>query len=99
MTKIEQQKKSRIPEFKSKEEEAKFWDTHDFTDYTDGFKPVQVRFSKNLSKGVTIRLDPETLATLRSRAHEKGVGPTTLVRMWILENLKNHEAKPAHRAN
>ena len=63
MTGIKQHKKRSIPKFKSKEEEAKFWDTHDFTDYQDEFKPVRVRFARNLSQGITIRLDPDTLAT------------------------------------
>jgi predicted DNA binding CopG/RHH family protein len=93
MTDEEKEKKSRIPEFKSIEEEAEFWDTHDFTDYLDEFRPVKVRFARNLSEGITIRLDPETLAKLRALAHEKGIGPTTLVRMWILERLKEDEGR------
>lgn len=87
MTIIRQQR-GKIPEFKSKEEEARFWDSHDFTDYPNEFKPVRVRFARNLSQGITIRLDPETLGVLRFQAHEKGVGPTTLARMWILEHLR-----------
>lgn len=88
MTRKEGQPKSRIPRFASIQEEAEFWDTHDTTDFESEFKPVRVRFAKNLSEGITIRLDPETLKTLRSRAHEQGLGPTTLARMWILERLK-----------
>lgn len=91
----ERQKKSPIPEFASIEEEAEFWDTHDTTDYEDEFKPVRVRFAKNLSQGITIRLDPETLAELRTRAKEQGIGPTTLIRMWILEHLRQQESRPA----
>jgi hypothetical protein len=87
------QKTSQIPAFKSVEEEAEFWDTHDTTDFEDEFKPVKVRFAKNLSEAITVRLDPETLTELRVRAHEKGVGPTTLARMWILERLR--EGRPA----
>ena len=79
---------SRIPQFASIEEEAEFWDTHDTTDYEDEFKPVKLRVAKNLSEGITIRLDPDTLDQLRSRAHDQGIGPTTLARMWILERLK-----------
>lgn len=79
----------RIPEFKSREEEAEFWDTHDLTDYWDELKPARVRFAKNLSEGITIRLDRGTLDQLRSRAREKGIGPTTLARMWILERLRS----------
>lgn len=83
-----------IPEFKSKEEEAEFWDTHDLADYWHEFKPVRVRFAKSLSQGITIRLDPETLAELRKRAKEKGIGPTTLIRMWVLEHIQGQEGKP-----
>jgi hypothetical protein len=81
----------RIPEFTSIEEEAKFWDTHSTADYEGEFKPVRVRFGKRLSSGVTIRLDPDTLQNLRAVAQESGIGPTTLIRMWVLERLKQRE--------
>ncbi len=42
--------KEPIPEFKSRQEEAEFWDTHDLADYWDEFKPVKVRFARNLSE-------------------------------------------------
>jgi predicted DNA binding CopG/RHH family protein len=83
-------KKSRIPEFKSREEEARFWDTHSFADYWDELKPVKVRVAKNLSEGITIRFDRETLNSLRKEAAHKGIGATTLIRMWILERLNQH---------
>jgi hypothetical protein len=90
MTRAERPMKPKepIPEFKSREEEAEFWDTHDLADYWDDFKPVKVRFAKNLSEGITIRFDPETLEQLRGEARKKGIGPTTLARMWILERLQ-----------
>jgi len=80
--------KSRIPEFATREEEAKFWDTHDISDYWDELRPVRARFAKQLSEGITIRLDPQTLTQLRAVAGERGIGPTTLARMWILEHLR-----------
>ncbi len=94
MTAPERTRKSRIPDFKSIEEEAAFWDTHSTADDEDEFRPVEVRFARNLSGGMTIRLDPATQARLRAIAHEKGIGPTTLVRMWILERLKAMETEP-----
>ncbi|MCZ7545112.1 MAG: BrnA antitoxin family protein [Anaerolineae bacterium] len=66
MTKIR-----RIPQFKSLEEEAKFWDTHSFADYWDEMKPVKVKFAKGLSEGVTVRFDPKTFST-RETAGERG---------------------------
>ena len=87
--------KEPIPRFASREEEAEFWDTHDLADYWQDFRPVRVRFAKNLSEGITIRLDPETLAELRKQAHDRGIGPTTLVRMWIVEHLRSGEHRQA----
>jgi hypothetical protein len=77
----------RIPEFASREEEATFWDTHDLTDYLDELEPVEVRFTKKLSAGITIRLTPAMMERLQAEAQRKGVGPSTLARMWIVEHL------------
>ncbi len=82
----------RIPEFANREEEAAFWDAHDTTDFEGEFIPVQVRIASNLSHPLTIRLDPETLRELREHAHEKGIGPTTLARMWLLERLRTERS-------
>jgi len=88
--------KQRVPEFPSVEEEAEFWDTHDTTDYELEWESVKVRFAKNLSQGITIRFSPSTLAQLRQTAHHRGVGPTTLARMWVLERLRReHSSTPA----
>ena len=84
-------RKSRIPVFSSREKAAKWFDTHDIADYQDEFETVRARFGKNLSEGITIRLDPQTLAKIRSRARQQGIGPTTLIRMWIMERLDNSD--------
>jgi predicted DNA binding CopG/RHH family protein len=84
---------SRIPKFKSRQEEAEFWDTHSIADYWDEMKPVKVRFAKNLSEGITIRLDPTTMKAVRSEARAKGLGPTTLIRMWVMERIKKEQAQ------
>ena len=51
---------------------------------------MRVRFAKKLSEGLTIRLDPDTLEKVRAEAHERGIGATTLIRMWVLEHVKGH---------
>ena len=79
---------SKIPDFKNREEEAAFWETHSVSEFLDEFKPVKVKFAKNLSEGITIRFDKSTLNKMREIAQKKGVGPTTLARMWIMEHLQ-----------
>ncbi len=81
-------RRRRIPQFKSHAEEAKFWETHSLADYWDEFKPVRARFAKNLSEVLPVRFDVETLEQLRAQAQKKGLGPTQLVRMWVLERLQ-----------
>jgi predicted glycoside hydrolase/deacetylase ChbG (UPF0249 family) len=78
----------RIPDFATKEEEAAWWDTHSITDYLDELEPVQARFAKNLSDPIAVRLDPNDRAELTRRAKELGIGPSTLIRMWVRERLK-----------
>ncbi len=69
---------------------AEFWDSHSFADYLDELKSVKVKFAKNLSIGMTVRFDQGTEMKLRQEAKKKGVGPTTLVRMWVMEKLQMH---------
>jgi predicted DNA binding CopG/RHH family protein len=76
-----------IPNFKSLQEEADFWDTHDFTDYVDFSKPTKVIYPKNLTEGVTIRFSLEDLNFLRKIAHQKGLGVTTFIRLHMLDIL------------
>src|SRR4051812_22501338 len=38
-----------IPEFRSREEEAEFWDTHDVTDYLDELQPMRVQVVPQIS--------------------------------------------------
>jgi predicted DNA binding CopG/RHH family protein len=81
---------NRIPEFTSREEEAEWFDTHDLGDYLDDFEVLDrqdVRVAKQLSENITVRLTPELLNRLRNEAERKGVGPSTLARMWIMEHL------------
>ncbi len=80
-------KKTQIPQFKSIQEEAEFWDTHSFADYWNEWKPVKVHFAKNLSDTLNVRFEPGDISKIRAVAHKKGIGPTTLVRMWVREHL------------
>ena len=80
-------KTSKIPTFKNYEEEAQFWDTHDFTEFPGEFKPVKVKFAKNLSQDIIIPFDAKTLTLLRKKADMKGVEPTALAHTWIMDRL------------
>ncbi len=72
--------------FKSLEEEANFWDSHDAVEVFG--KDIKVGFHRVAKTDtLTIRFEPKKLQTLREKADRIGVGPTTLARMWIMEKL------------
>ncbi len=90
MTKIKKTRTGQlkpIPPFKTLEEEASFWDTHSVVDEID--KGTLVGFHQaNKSGTITVRFHPRYLQTLKVRASKMGIGPTTLVRMWVMEKLQ-----------
>ena len=98
MTSKEQERpkmtRSRIPTFKTLEEEAAFWDTHSSEEFADELTPVEdVKFVKARSKkALTVRVDEDMFEELSREAREKGIGPSTLARMVILEHLRARRA-------
>lgn len=79
-------KEPNIATFKDRKKEAKFWEKNFDRAWAQG-KPIKVKFAKNLSSTLNIRLDPQTLGNVRAQAHKKGLGPTQLIRMWIMEKM------------
>ncbi len=92
MTKIERQKQSIEPisPFTTIEEEAEFWDSHSAVDEID--EGTLVGFHRSRKSGsLTVRLQPDDIQLIREEANQLGIGPTTLVRMWILEHLRHRK--------
>lgn len=87
-------KKSKIPNFKSYEEEAKFWDTHDFTEFADELEDVDLVVQLNQPKETTLilRLQKKLKDRLVMVAKAKGVRVSALARMWITEKLNSRNS-------
>lgn len=79
----------RIPAFSSMEEEAAFWDTHDTVDFVGReLQPIQATGGSDLAEHLTLRLDKADRQLLATRAKAKGIGPSTLARIWLKERLR-----------
>ena len=54
-------KTKNIPNFKNRKQEAKFWDSHDFTDFLDQTKKINLKVNLKAPKDdiLTIRLQPQ----------------------------------------
>jgi predicted DNA binding CopG/RHH family protein len=78
----------KIPRFRTEAEEARFWDTHDSTDYLDEFEPAKVTFPSPKPKAlISIRIAKPEVVLLRRIAARKGLGYGSLIRMWLTERL------------
>ena len=79
----------RIPAFANRDEEAAFWDTHDVSELVgEELIPVDVEIGGDLAERLTVRLDRDDRDKLARHAMAKGVGPSTLARMWLKERLR-----------
>jgi hypothetical protein len=54
----------KIPEFKTEEEEAQFWDEHDTTEYEDEFKTVKIEVDPELEAEILYKREMKKLVTL-----------------------------------
>ena len=82
---------SKIPKFKSEEEEAKFWDSHDLTNYLDEFEEVNeeiiITAKKRTKKLISIRMDEDIIVALKLAADKKRMPYQTLIQSWLVEKL------------
>ncbi len=77
-----------IPQTDSIEELAKFWDTHDVTDFEDQLEEItEPVFVHRNGATLAIELPTKEFKALQRLAQEEAVDPTTLTRAWILEKL------------
>ena len=79
----------KIPQFKTEQEEAEFWDSHDSTDFLDETEAVNVTFvdARPSMKQISLRLDPSVIDQLKSLATVKGIGYQTMIRRWFMKRL------------
>ena len=78
-----------IPRFESEEEELRFWDGHDPSDYfTEPVHDLVVRLKRRPKRAVTVRLDEELLADLKRVADEHGIPYQRLMRELLREALR-----------
>jgi len=97
--------REQIPDFKTEDEEDKFWSTHELGPaILEEMRPpheideilhvargssIFQRHSRNLS----VRFDLDTLNRLRKVAKKKGVGYQTLLKQFVTERLYEEEKR------
>ena len=77
---------SRLPQTDSIQELAKFWDTHDVTEFEDELEEVTDRVFKRDS-GITVHLETDVAEAVREMARSRGLPDSELIREWVLERI------------
>ena len=87
-----------IPDFKSPEEEAAFWDDHDSSDYIDWSKAEKAVFPnlKLSTESISLRLPTPLLAHIKELANEKDVPYQSLMKVYLSERVQR-ELKEVHK--
>ncbi|MBI1901747.1 MAG: hypothetical protein HYS13_11635 [Planctomycetia bacterium] len=80
-------RKKRLPKTDSIEALARFWDTHDLTDFEDELEEVSERVFER-DTVVEVRLPTKDAKAVKRMAKSKGVDSPDLIRQWVLEKVK-----------
>ncbi len=92
MATIRKRAKPAVPRFQTAEDEADFWEKHSPLDFPDEWlEAKRSSVTRPLGHVLAVRLDAITIDRLSDIGRAKGIGPSTLARMWLLERLA-HEA-------
>lgn len=80
----------KIPDFKNENEERKFWDTHDSTDYIDWSKAQEVVFPniKPTTESISLRLPTWLLARIKELANAQDVPYQSLMKIFLADRVK-----------
>lgn len=78
-------KLKKIPKFKNEDEEAKFWNTHDSTEYLDWSKAKHVIFPnlKPTSRSISIRLPEYIINQIKVKANKLDIPYQSLMKQYI----------------
>lgn len=90
MKKPKKQGNRKVPVFKSRMDEARFWDTHSPLDFPDYWEDEEVVVEKPLRHEtvLSVRLDENTVKKMEELAGQRHIGKSTLARMLIIEGLE-----------
>lgn len=81
-------KARKIPSTDSIDELARFWDTHDLTQFDDELEEVSgLVFKRGLGTTVAVHLRPDEAKAVKRVAKTKRVREATLIRRWVIEKL------------
>ena len=81
-----------VPEFADEQEERRFWEQNDSSDYLDWSNAQQVVMPnlRPTTKTISLRLPQHLLDSIKAAAHARDVPYQSLIKVWLKEKLHDH---------
>lgn len=77
----------KLPQTDSIQELARFWDTHDLSDFEDQLEEVTLPvFERKVV--LQVQLQPKEIEIVKELAKSKGIDSEALIREWVIEKLQ-----------
>jgi hypothetical protein len=78
--------KLKIPDFKSLDEAADYWDTHSFADYFEDTEPVEIEV-RLAGRKILLEIDRDLSEKLKKIARKKRQSYDKLINSWVREKI------------
>ncbi len=80
----------KIPKFKNEQDEARFWERNDSTDYIDYSQAGKLNAPnlKPSTKSISIRLPESLLQRLKVIANQKDIPYQSLIKLYLAEKVR-----------
>jgi len=81
-----------VPEFDNEDDERRFWEQYDSSDYLDWSQAQQVVMPKlkPTTKTISLRLPQHLLDSIKAAANARDVPYQSLIKVWLQEKLHKH---------
>jgi len=80
-----------LPKFVNEDEERRFWEQHDSSEYLDWSQARQVVLPnlKPTTRTISLRLPQHLLDSIKAAANARDVPYQSLIKVWLQEKLHN----------
>ena len=77
------ERKRKLPNFRSDQAERKFWSRHSLEEFSDELEDLDIQIRPARTEQIALRLFKDDLESLKKLAKRRGVGHTTLARSIV----------------
>ncbi len=83
----------KLPEFKTEEEERRFWEKHSISSYWEDLNESEDSFKRPKLTPVTLKFDPMVLKKIKMLAKKRGLSYNAYIRYLLSKSIEKEITK------